>query len=210
MTDQLKLWQSDFGDMYVDRNQLSEQDILNRMNMWQMVLMGICTPHSVPSSFLEIGAGIGGNMAAINNIYASHGKKPELYAIEPNEKARSQLSMIDNTKIIEKNAFEVSKQNGSVDLVFTSGVLIHIHPDDQLKALTEMYRVSKKWIVCTEYFAPETREILYRGEKSAMWARDYGSLWLDNFKLRCVSSAFHWKRMTGLDNTTTWVFEKVH
>lgn len=209
MTKEIKLWQSEFGDDYVKRNQLSEQDITNRMAMWNMVLMTICTPQAVPYIFLEVGAGIGGNLTALNNIYNANGKNPTLYAVEPNEKARMHLDAIDNVTVLGKDALSIDKANASVDLAFTSGVLIHIHPDDQIKAMREIYRVSKKWIICIEYFSPELREVNYHGEK-ALWTRDYGSLWLDNFKLRCVSYAFQWKRMCGLDNVTTWVFEKVH
>lgn len=209
MTNQTKLWKSEFGDDYVDRNQLTEQDIDNRMQLWNNVLLSICTPLSIPNSFLEVGAGIGGNMHAINKIFNHYGKVPELYAVEPNKKAKAILEQVENVTVIEKDALEISKLNASVDLAFTSGVLIHIHPNDQLKAMREIYRVSKKWIICIEYFSPELREVNYHGEK-ALWTRDYGSMWLDNFKLRCVAYSFTWKRMSGLDNVTTWIFEKVH
>ena len=51
--------------------------------------------------------------------------------------------------------------------------------------------------------------IPYRGHTDALWRRDYGSIWLDNFTdLHCQGAIFAWKRMTGLDNLTFWVFEK--
>lgn len=211
MTKELNLWVSEFGDDYVDRNQLTPENIAARANLWQMVMMTICQPNigpiSVPESFLEVGAGLGGNLAAINMMYSQHGRNPPtLYALEPNKKAREHLAFIENLTIKDGLHHVVA---GEVDLVFTSGVLIHVHPDDQLKLMKEIYRVSKKWIVCIEYFSPELREMTYHEEK-ALWTRDYGSLWLDNFKVHCLGYSFNWKRMSGLDNVTCWVFQKVN
>jgi hypothetical protein len=51
--------------------------------------------------------------------------------------------------------------------------------------------------------------IPYRGHDNALWRRDYGSLFLDTFSdLKCTAHMFAWKRATGLDNLTFWVFEK--
>jgi hypothetical protein len=87
--------------------------------------------------------------------------------------------------------------------------LIHVPPDKILASMKEIHRCSKRWIVCAEYFAPEERELPYRGQRNALWLRDYGSLWLDNFPdLTCIATFFAWKRMTGLDNLTFWLFEK--
>jgi hypothetical protein len=205
-TKEIKLWKSSFGDNYVARNQLSDQDIANRMQLWQSSLSMLCIFISIPNSFLELGAGIGGNLTAIGNIYKSYGKTPELYAIEPNFQARKYLQDIEFVSITEN----INKiDTASIDLTFTSGVLIHIHPNDVLNTMKELYRVSKKWIVCIEYFSPELRELNYHN-KQALWTQDFGGLWLNNFKLRCISYSFHWKRMTGLDNVTCWVFEKVN
>jgi hypothetical protein len=63
--------------------------------------------------------------------------------------------------------------------VFTSGVLIHIAPNDLERILDEMYRVSKRYIWGFEYFAEECTEIEYRGHKNRLWKNDFLRLWQD-------------------------------
>ena len=209
VTKQLEHWQGDLGNTYVDRNPIEDQ-IEYRVNFWQdMLRRTLCTPTYSPKSILEVGAGQGANLIALNNIYFVANTPLELTAVEPNEKARNLLRQNSRAKIIERDAFEIHADDYSHDLVFTMGVLIHIHPDDIKKAMDEIYRVSKRFVMCSEYFSPQLREIKYY-EKETLWANDYGSLWMDNFKLRHVAHCFHWKRTTGMDGITTWVFEKVN
>ena len=47
------------------------------------------------------------------------------------------------------------------------------------------------------------------GFRFRLFKRDFGGFWLDNFPdLQVVKYGFSWKRLTGLDNLTWWVFEK--
>lgn len=209
MTKEKSLWQGDFGDKYHKRNLVTEDSLQPRMLLWHATIPMIVSPSYQPMSYLEVGAGLGANLIAINSIYQAHGKAPNLYAIEANPSAKKALKELEHTKLLDGDALDIKMENASVDVAFTCGVLIHINPEDQLKALKEIYRVSKKYIICMEYFSPELREATYHGEK-ALWTRDYGSLWLDNFKLRSVGYTFFWKRVSGLDNITSFVFEKVH
>ena len=91
----------------------------------------------------------------------------------------------------------------------TSGVLVHIHPDNLLPSCKEIYRCSTRWIGCIEYFADKPETVPYRGNNDQLFKRDFGSLWLDNFPdLRTVAYGFAWRRLTGLDNVNWWLFEK--
>ena len=84
------------------------------------------------------------------------------------------------------------------------------HPDNLLLAYNEIYRVTKRYIICMEYFSPECREINYRGEEELLWSNDFGKIWLENFPLRCIGYGFSWKKMSGLDNLNWFIFEKVN
>lgn len=207
-TDQINKWKTEFGNNYTDRNYPSEDDIQQRMSLWYTILMHMS--NKLPETILEVGAGTGQNIAALNNIYQSIARPVNFTAVEPNLKARETLKNVANTKIIEDNSFRIDAPNHHFDMVFTSGVLIHIHPKDIASALSEIYRVSKKYIVCVEYFSAQCREVEYRGNKDMLWTNDYGSLWLDSFPLRFVGCGFCWKRITKLDNLTWWIFEKVN
>lgn len=191
-----ELWTGDFGNEYTKRQ---INTIGARQQMWQMVL-----PRNV-DSVLEVGANAGLNLEAISEIRAC-----DLFATEPNGLARQQL--IDAgfcAQVTDDPAHALRYGDSSIDLVFTSGVLIHVPPDRLKASLSEIHRVAKRWIICAEYFAPSEEMIPYRGHVNALWRRDYGSLYLDQFQdLYCNSCLFAWKRMTGLDNLTVWVFEK--
>lgn len=211
MTNPLNKWKSTFGDAYHERNKPTDEALSARAQMWTQILNFICVPGFYPQKILEVGCGTGTNLRVINDLYQAHGViNYELVGVEPNEKARKELRAIEHCKSIGVDAFSIDTKDHYYDLTFTSGVLIHIHPNEQLRAMKEIYRTSNKYIVCAEYFAPELREIRYHGEDGMLWVDDYGSKWLDNFPLRCISYCFHWKRMTGLDNLTWWVMEKVH
>jgi pseudaminic acid biosynthesis-associated methylase len=193
-----ELWTGDFGNDYTKR-QANTSDA--RKDMWRMVL-----PRRL-DSLLEVGANLGANLEAMIGLTAG-----DFYATEPNEQARQELIAKDLcVQVTNDSAHSLSAQDKSMDLVFTSGVLIHIPPEQLTASLHEIHRVARRYIIAAEYFAPSEEMIPYRGHDNALWRRDYGSLYLDQFSdLRCISCLFAWKRMTGLDNLTFWVLEKNH
>lgn len=197
------LWKGDFGDRYIERNEAHEKAIGERIALWTRIL-GVTGPQK---SVLEIGANIGLNLRAIGWL-----SQCQMYAIEPNDLARRRLVQdgvvpIDNA--MDGTAQDTRLPSDFADLVFTSGVLIHIPPDDLFAACREIHRVSSRYIVSIEYFSDEPEEVTYHGRKGRLWKRDFGAYWLDNFPgLKPLACGFAWKRMTGLDNLTWWVFEK--
>jgi hypothetical protein len=62
--------------------------------------------------------------------------------------------------------------------VFTSGLLIHIHPQDIKAVMKEIYRCSKMFIIGNEYWHNEFKEVPYRGKKNMLWKADYANLYL--------------------------------
>lgn len=204
-TEQGRLWRGEFGDAYLERNAPEETQLRNRTKMWANVLN--CMLGDPPKSILEIGSNIGLNLRVLPTLLDA-----ELFAVEPNDKARSKL--IEEGIIPEANlrgglAMDVDFPDAAFDMAFTCTVLIHIHPDDLLQACREVYRVSSKYIVCIEYFSDKLETVHYRGQDNALFKRDFGGFWMDNFPdLALVDYGFFWKRVTGLDNFTWWVFKK--
>lgn len=191
----MSLWTSEFGNQYTRRNiGVSTYD---RIDVWRTLI-----PRDT-ESILEVGANVGKNLEAIETFF--HG---DLMAIEPNDLARQELHRVA-TRVTGDHADKISFETGAADLVLTCGVLIHIGPDKLLDSMKEIHRVARRYIVCGEYFAPSEEMVPYRGQNDALWRRDYGSLYLDNFSdLHCISSMFAWKRMTAFDDLVFWVFEK--
>jgi spore coat polysaccharide biosynthesis protein SpsF len=191
----MSLWTGEFGDDYTARNRAASAE--GRVDIWRMLI-----PRHT-ESILEVGANVGKNLEAIETFF--HG---DLMAIEPNDKARAELSRV-TTQVTSDYADKISLNTGSADLVFTCGVLIHIPPKKLLASMREIHRVARRYIVCGEYFAPSEEMVPYRGHDDALWRRDYGSIYLDNFSdLHCVSTMFAWRRVTAFDNLTFWLFEK--
>jgi spore coat polysaccharide biosynthesis protein SpsF len=204
-TPQLEMWRGAFGDAYTDRNLASPETMGARIAIWSEILgHTIAAP---PRSMLEVGANLGINLRALRAISAAH-----LYAVEPNDKARERLvrdGVVEPQNIRAGTATAIDLPDDVADLAFTSGVLIHIHPDQLLASCQEIHRCSARWIGCIEYFSDKPEMIPYRGEVDRLFKRDFGAFWLDNFPdLRITAYGFAWKRVTGLDNLTWWLFEK--
>jgi len=204
-TPQLELWRGDFGEAYTARNAGNSQSVPARVAMWAAILERMVG--NPPTSILEIGSNVGNNLHALRALTGA-----SFYALEPIARAREVLiadGIVDAGHALDGSASSIQLLDGAVDMVFTSGVLIHIHPRDLLKSCTEMYRVSARYVVCIEYFSDNEETVSYRGQDEALFKRDFGGYWMDNFpNLRLLGYGFCWKRVTGLDNLTWWAFEK--
>lgn len=202
--DQVAFWRGQFGNAYIERNAADVGALDSRRAMWKRILAPLRTP---PGSMLEVGANIGLNLRALASL-----TEAELHAVEPNAKARAVLAdsgALHASRIFDGTAASLPLDDGSIEFVFTSGVLIHIAPDHLLDACREMHRVSSRYVACAEYFNPVPVEIAYRGHSGFLWKRDFGGFWLDNFPdLTLVDYGFLWKRATGLDDLTWWLFQK--
>ena len=205
---QLKAWTGDFGNDYIQRNELAEWEIPLVAKAFQQIFKNVEI-----GSVLEVGSNVGKNLAAIKSIMDEDIK---IYAVEPNKTAHDKL--VENagvtgiTKSWNCDAFNLPLDEGSVDLVFTSGVLIHIHPEDLGRATDEIVRVSGKYILCMEYFSHEPEEKSYRGEEGLLFKRDFGAYYLDRFEnLECVDYGFLWQRDNKMfDNVNWWLLNKAN
>lgn len=206
MSNQIELWRGPFGDQYQERNLLTDEEVAYRIPFFTQLLQVIYTNcnGALPDSILEIGAGQGPNMVALDKISLGMRRPLKLYATEINDKARDALQQNSKSTEILNDIPKIPV----ADLVFTYGVLIHTHPAHLRSLQDKIFNSSKRWIMCAEYFAPETRPIPYRGEKDALWLDDYGSKWVDNYPLRVLGYGFCWKKTTKLDDITFWLFEK--
>ncbi len=202
---QLDAWRGEFGDEYRGRNVADEAMLAARTAMWNRMLQPIAD--DLPKKILEVGANIGFNLRALATITDA-----TLLALEPNAGARQRL--VDDNVVAAQNVFDgaashIPIDDGAVDMAFTSGVLIHIAPDDLGASCDEIYRVSSRYIACAEYFADAPQEVKYRGHDGLLFKRDFGDYWMDRHPdLRLVDYGFFWRRATGLDNLTWWLFEK--
>ena len=173
--------------------------------MWSRILDSIIG--DLPKVIVEVGSNLGLNLRAL-----SHLTDARLIAIEPNQSALSKLiedGVVKTNDTYNAIAANIPLEDGIADLVFTSGVLIHISPKELPQSMAEIYRLSSKYIVCCEYFSDKPEQIKYRGEDGLLFKRDFGDYWMELYPdLQLVDYGFLWKRITGLDNITWWIFKK--
>ncbi len=195
-TKQLEIWKSNFGADYTDRN---NRKFPRRIAAWRHMMTGIDAPR-----ILEVGCNVGWNLTYLSQIgdYELHGIEPQPYAV----KAARERS--DEFTVQVGDAFNLPFADDSFDLVFTSGVLIHIHPDDLPRAMAQIHRVSRRYVLYVEYDGPQEVGIAYRGQESALWKRNHRSAWQQAFPdLMPVRSGL-WTEANDYDDCSWCLFEK--
>jgi pseudaminic acid biosynthesis-associated methylase len=181
-TTQGKIWQGDFGRDYTDRNLRDAQALdelyrknygLSRTEINRSLLRGI-PPNA---SFLEVGCNTGSQLELLQQMGWKNLSGIELqpYALAIAQKRLPGVSL----KL--GSARQLPFSDRSFDVVFTSGVLIHIAPDGLPHAMDEIYRCSRKYIWGFEYYAPETTELSYHGHNLLLWKMDFAKRYLERF-----------------------------
>jgi pseudaminic acid biosynthesis-associated methylase len=197
-TAQIQTWTGDFGREYTDRNTYSpaELDELYRRNYGvTRSALNNRFLQEVPrdARILEVGCNMGTQLLVLQEMGFQnlHGIEIQGYALD---RAKPRVS---GATLSQASAFAIPYDERFFDLVFTSGVLIHIAPSDLPRALNEIHRCARTWIWGFEYYAPETTEIVYRGHDSLLWKTDFARAYLHQFDdLELVQE----ERLRYLDN----------
>jgi pseudaminic acid biosynthesis-associated methylase len=132
-----------------------------------------------------------------------------IYGVDVNLKALTELrSALSEVNALWSPARELPFRDRWFDLVFTTGVLIH-QPETTLPlVMREIVRCSRRYVLCGEYYAEHTTEIVYREQRGALFKRDYGRIYKELFpELRLCKQGFL-GREQGWDDVTYWVFER--
>ena len=148
-------WAGRFGDRYIERNkQLSnfQYHNTNRLEVTKSFFEDI--PRD--ASILELGCNVG----SIIRILASMGFT-DVYGLDINAKAIEIIRRKYPNYIFKCESIEDFEPVSNFDLIFTSGVLIHMLPKHLPEIVEKMERLSKKWIFGFEYYAPKFEKIDY-------------------------------------------------
>ena len=182
VTFQLKKWTGDFGRKYTKRNTYSIRDLdefynniygVTRTALNRSFLTGM----SKSSRILEVGCNVGNQLLCLQKAGFRN-----LYAIEPQADAvKCAQNRVFGATVITGNAFDIPFKDKYFDLVYTSGVLIHINPRHIKKALQEIYRCSNAYIWGFEYYAEKYEEISYRGYSKLLWKTNFPRLFTSMF-----------------------------
>jgi len=181
-TDQMRTWMGDFGREYTDRNPQGVEETedyccrtygLARTEMNERFVGALDRSLRV----LEVGCNVGNQLACLQRMGFTDLVGIELQA-DAVARGRERTEGID---LRQGSAFEIPFEAGAFDLVFTSGVLIHINPADLPRALDEVHRVTRRYVWGFEYYAPEVTAIEYRGRRDLLWKADYAGEYLKRF-----------------------------
>ena len=183
MTKQMEEWAGKFGEEYTERNMMTADEfdklLRSRIGVYRTEQIDEFLSDLELNNILEVGSNIGNQLLLLQkrgfkNLY---GIELNRYAVEKS-KERTKGKGID---IIQGSAFDIPFKDAYFDLVFTSGVLIHIPPQDINNVLDEIHRCSKKYIWGTEYFSEEYTQVNYRGHSELLWKTNFAKLYLDSF-----------------------------
>jgi pseudaminic acid biosynthesis-associated methylase len=179
---QAETWSGAFGRSYTDRNDLGveaiEQRYQEQFGIGRRALnedfLGEL-PREL--SILEVGCNVGNQLAFLAEMGFRRlfGVELQGYALA---RARERLP---GAGLARASALALPFGDGDFDLVFTSGVLIHIHPGELPRVLDEIHRVAGGWIWGLEYFARAPTEVPYRGQRDLLWKAPFADHYQQRF-----------------------------
>ena len=162
-------YDKEFWDNYADENESRNNDEFTKF-LTDLARSLHC------SSVLEIGCGTGIDLKKFDESFEIHGVDLNDHALELAKKN------IPNGKFYKENITKLPFENTSVDFVFTHKLLNYLDDETLDKGVSEMFRVSKKYIVNCELFG-ETEEPI----NDEMKSRNMLKRWL-NYKVKVVSN----------------------
>lgn len=182
-TDQARLWMGEFGREYTDRNDQTTSELDNfyhenygvtRRQLNEIFLKQV----PKQARILEIGCNTGTQLLLLQEMGYTN-----LYGIEIQDYALQRAQeRLARAQLRQASALSIPYPDKYFDLVFTSGVLIHIAPLDMPRALAEIHRCCKTWIWGFEYYAPDVTEIRYRGHEQLLWKTDFARHYCEQFR----------------------------
>ena len=197
-------WMGAFGDEYATRNSKAETLIPGNISLFTKVLENIKSGGI--SSIIEFGSNIGLNLIALHQLLP----EAELFGVEINERAFSQLSKLKYVKSFNASLYNFTPPK-ACELAFTKGVLIHQPPEMLDKCYDLLYKSSTKYILIAEYYNPTPVEVEYRGNKSVLFKRDFCGEMLDRYSdlsLLQYGFVYHRETLFPQDDTTWFIMHK--
>ncbi|MDZ7268726.1 MAG: methyltransferase domain-containing protein [candidate division KSB1 bacterium] len=178
----IEAWRGEFGRACTDRNAWTLAEMEEKYRHTYGLSRTEMNRHQLEAldrnlRILEVGANIGNQLLCLQQMgfTSLYGIELQEYAVEL---ARQRIRHIN---LLTGVAHDLPFKDGFFDLVFTSGVLIHIAPAEITAVLREIHRCTRRYIWGFEYFAERYTEVNYRGHDGLLWKTDFARLYLDTF-----------------------------
>lgn len=172
----MKFWKGDFGNEFAKRNSGDYDKHYKKLFGFTITELNKKFLVEIKNDIriLEIGCNQGKQLAILEKMGFTN-----LWGIDINTTIlNNEAKKNTQWNVVEGSAFDIPFKDNFFEMVFTSGILIHIHPDDYDKIFDEMYRVTKRYVWCFEYFSENCQEIEYRGNKNKLWKNNFLKLFL--------------------------------
>ena len=198
MTKQEDIWNSKFGKDYTDRNIRTTKQLdefynslygLTRTELNESVLYNI----KKDAKILEVGCSDGTQLQLLKEMGFTN-----LYGVELQEYAvQCANKRLKGIEIKQGSIFDIPYDDKSFDVVFTSGLLIHISPENIDKAMSEMNRCTSDYIWGFEYYSEKYKSVKYRNSEDVLWKADFSKMLLDKYPQYVLK---HKKKVLQLNN----------
>ena len=182
ITHQMKVWQGKFGLDYTDRNAISIKNLDNKYRKNFGVTRGELNKLFLGKlgrnmKILEVGSNMGNQLLMLQDMGFKN-----LYGIDTNRySVEISRKKIKGVNIIWGSAFDIPFKDRYFDLVFTSGLLLHIHPKDINEIMREIHRCTKRYIWGFEPYNDRCLEVTYRRHRNFFWKTDFSKIYLRRF-----------------------------
>lgn len=160
-------------------------------------------------SALEVGCNLGLYLLSLPEAL---GHTCQLTGIEPNvialHKAAANARELGlDVALREGTAYDLPFENRHFDLVLTSQMLIHIPDEHVEKAIDEVHRVCRRYLLIAEYSSDESkcvkRKVPGQGMMAWLWLRNWKKLFMERFPDLALVHQGQWTKLHGF-----WLFEK--
>lgn len=201
LSEQEMFWRGEFGDQYVTRNQ-GQALVTANLALFDRALARTTRV----GSLLELGTNTGNNLQALQHLL------PEcaLHGVELNALAHSRVQALGIAEVWHGSLFDYPRER-TFELTLSKGVLIHLAPELLPAAYEQLYQLSSRYILISEYYNPTPMEVSYRGNSAKLFKRDFAGEMLDQYAdLHLLDYGFVYHRDTQfpLDDTTWFLLEK--
>jgi hypothetical protein len=157
----------DIRDYHEHRPPERQDETAQRVSEW--LAREVLQPLGGDGAYLELGCGAGRNLRALSATAPA----ATLYGLDINEGAvREARRTVPNATVEHGSLYELTgHSDGSADVVFTSGVLMHV-PNAELDAVVQdMHRIAARAVVHFELHGPSHEFDFHR------YPRDYAAVY---------------------------------
>lgn len=183
LTEQDIAWSGDFGREYTDRSPGTPEDMdalyareygTTRSELNEKFLDRM--PRD--SRILEVGSNVGVQLELLQRMGFT-----DLWGVELQERAVDiARARTKGITFIQGSVFDIPFKDAWFDVVFTSGLLIHVSPENLPTAVSEIHRCTREYVWTMEYYSTEPASVVYRGRPGMLWTRNFGRAFTDAFQ----------------------------